>query len=112
MLNLAEVQGEWIELPTEWVARRWPSPKVSVIAAWAHRNADGRANGVVALCADGTVEQLLNGPLPLSVLREVMSIAHARLYLRSSGVRPAVQIADADLGASAPVVDLHARRRS
>lgn len=82
------------------------------MAAWANRTASDAIDGIVVLYHDGTIESLLNHPLPVELMREVVALAHDRYHRRSSGVRLAVDVAEEDLGASAGIVSINSRRRS
>jgi hypothetical protein len=109
---LTETDAYWSELPAVWVQRRWPSPEDPVLTAWANRDTEGRVNGIVALHADGTLQFLLDQPLHATRMRELMRLVDQCLTRRSSGVRPAVDLEDGDLGASADVTDLRTHRRA
>jgi hypothetical protein len=107
-----QAHAYWSELPASWVQRRWPSPQVPVLTAWANRDAEGRVGGIVALHADGTLRFLLDQPVHATRMSELMRLVDQCLGRRASGVRPAVEVQDDAMGASAEVADLRAHRRA
>jgi hypothetical protein len=110
-VRLDDSKNRWSEMPEQWVARRWPNPRVPVLAAWGNCTPSDFVDGLVVLYQDGTMQTFLDKPVSLERMREVTRLAHDRLHSRSSGVRVAVDVAPEDLGASAGIVEFRPRRR-
>lgn len=110
-VRLDDSKNRWSEMPEQWVARRWPNPRVAVLAAWGNYTPADFVDGLVVLHQDGTMETFLDTPVSVERMREVTRLAYDRLHSRSSGVRAAVEVAPEDLGASAGIVEFRPRRR-